>query len=220
MTHRQISRLLPWYANSTLEAEERERVEAHLADCPECRRELGELEALQTAEQEISLKAPMLPQDLLGRSFAEIEDYERTRMRNPDRTNRFVDRWRSIFSAWWTASPFPARAVMIGQAMLLVTVTTLYVMTPPSSEPVTLSGPGAGQGEHVAITLQFNKDATEEAIRETLMRIEGKIVAGPSALGLYTVQIPLTREQEAELDRLLKELRERPEIILFAERQP
>ena len=41
--------LLPWYLNGTLQSTERAQVEAHLGDCPVCRRELAELSELAEA---------------------------------------------------------------------------------------------------------------------------------------------------------------------------
>ena len=45
--HQALVELLPWYANGTLDAEERARVEAHLERCEACCRELVELEGLK-----------------------------------------------------------------------------------------------------------------------------------------------------------------------------
>ena len=47
--HLKVQSLLPWYVGATLDAPEREGVEAHLADCPRCRAELAVERALQAA---------------------------------------------------------------------------------------------------------------------------------------------------------------------------
>jgi anti-sigma factor RsiW len=39
--HEQAQQLLPWYVNGTLEADEAALVEAHLAECAECRADLA-----------------------------------------------------------------------------------------------------------------------------------------------------------------------------------
>ena len=39
--HQEAQKLLPWYANGTLERAEQTRVETHLRDCAECRSELA-----------------------------------------------------------------------------------------------------------------------------------------------------------------------------------
>ncbi|MCS7198334.1 MAG: zf-HC2 domain-containing protein [Candidatus Bipolaricaulota bacterium] len=43
----ELRELLPWYANGTLAEEERAKVEAHLARCAHCRRELQEIRQIK-----------------------------------------------------------------------------------------------------------------------------------------------------------------------------
>jgi hypothetical protein len=47
--HEQWSDLLPWYANETLDEHTRAALEAHLRDCPTCRRELAIWRRISTA---------------------------------------------------------------------------------------------------------------------------------------------------------------------------
>ena len=44
--HRDVERLLPWYANATLDPDEDARVRAHLIECAACRAELATLRAV------------------------------------------------------------------------------------------------------------------------------------------------------------------------------
>src|SRR5205085_9113021 len=66
MTHREAIEVLPWYVNATLEAGERRAVEEHLKDCAECRQEVLELRAIQSAEiaiaEEIPIPYPQIPE--------------------------------------------------------------------------------------------------------------------------------------------------------------
>ncbi len=52
--------------------------------------------------------------------------------------------------------------------------------------------------EGPVFTVAFNEDATEAEIRDLLLTLDIEIVAGPSALGLYTVVGP----EDAEADRI------------------
>ncbi len=58
--HRQASLLLPWYVNETLAEDERDFVRAHLAECAECRDDLG---VLQTMRESVvaGSAAPIVP---------------------------------------------------------------------------------------------------------------------------------------------------------------
>ncbi|HEX7848650.1 MAG TPA: zf-HC2 domain-containing protein, partial [Sphingomonas sp.] len=54
--HEQVRQLLPWYINGTLEAGEMATVEAHLADCADCRADLA-------AERVLARDVAALPVD-------------------------------------------------------------------------------------------------------------------------------------------------------------
>lgn len=105
--HREIAELLPWYANGTLDPEERAHVERHLQRCAECRRELEELEGLkavlaQEAEEAMALapKQEASLQSALKRLGLEPES-------QPRRRQTHVFGWRRLFSL----RPAPALAL-------------------------------------------------------------------------------------------------------------
>lgn len=50
----ELRNLLPWYLNQTLSEEEVRKVEAHLKECPKCRKELEELRWLSSGVKELS----------------------------------------------------------------------------------------------------------------------------------------------------------------------
>jgi Domain of unknown function (DUF4349)/Putative zinc-finger len=72
MTNHEIAELLPFYANGTLDAAERARVEAELATCTECAGELRELETLAAALKTHADAAPPLPPHILDNVMARI----------------------------------------------------------------------------------------------------------------------------------------------------
>jgi len=72
MTDHDIAELLPFYANGTLDAAERARVEAELATCTACASELRELTALAATLKARADAAPPLPEHVLDDAFARI----------------------------------------------------------------------------------------------------------------------------------------------------
>jgi anti-sigma factor RsiW len=72
MTDHEIAELLPFYANGTLDAAERARVDAELATCTACASELRELQALATTLKARADAAPPLPEHVLDDVFARI----------------------------------------------------------------------------------------------------------------------------------------------------
>lgn len=69
----EITELLPFYANGTLAAAERARVEAELASCASCTEELREIERLAEALRERADESPPLPDGLLGATLSRLD---------------------------------------------------------------------------------------------------------------------------------------------------
>ncbi|HEY0383346.1 MAG TPA: DUF4349 domain-containing protein [Candidatus Elarobacter sp.] len=72
MTDHEIAELLPFYANGTLDAAERARVDAELATCTICASELRELQALAATLKSRADETPPLPEHVLDDVFARI----------------------------------------------------------------------------------------------------------------------------------------------------
>jgi anti-sigma factor RsiW len=72
MTEHEIAELLPFYANGTLDAAERARVDAELAHCSACASELHELQELAATLKARADAAPPVPEHVLDDVFARI----------------------------------------------------------------------------------------------------------------------------------------------------
>ena len=215
MNHSEIIELLPWYANQTLDENERKAVETHLSECAECASEVKSLSAMKKAVIESANQGPALSPFALNRALAQIEDYERAKSppaapsREPEKT---------FWSRWWSPTPIFARALIAAQLVLLLALGSLmlYQRSHPAGVYTTSSG-GAGENKaSFRIAVQFSDSANEQDIRKTILGIRGKIVDGPSALGLYTVEVPVVGERRAEMDRVLETLRQNQHIVRFA----
>jgi hypothetical protein len=66
----------------------------------------------------------------------------------------------------------------------------------------------------------FQPTVTEAGLREALLGVEGRVVSGPTALGVYVVQLPAEPADEAAVDAAIDALRGRTEVIRFVEREP
>jgi hypothetical protein len=200
MTHRESLELLPWYA--TLDADRRRALDAHLRDCRECAAELAEIRSLRAAVSPLE-DIPEASPFLLQRTLARIDAGERDQ--RPRRLLR-----------WWIASSFATRMVMAAQLALVLALGagTVYFQRRAAAYE-TLSGPNAAQsGPRFSVT--FQQCVYEQAMREAVRSIGAVIVDGPSALGLYTLQIP----READPGRALQQLQANSAVIRFAQRNP
>jgi hypothetical protein len=182
MTHRQALDLLPWYAAETLSDEERQAVAAHLDDCPECAIELAHFQELRLADLELSTDIPPAPANMLQQALAQIDDYEQERAAAP----QTVPPAHSWWDALWNPEPGFARLVMAAQfALVLALAVGLMRDREPGYDVL------GGSGDGPTISIQFVDTATAAQIGDLLAGIEGVIVDGPSAIGLYTVRVAL-----------------------------
>lgn len=224
MNHREISELLPWYANETLEAEERGAIAAHLRDCSECRRDLQGLGEIAQAARELAAEAPEPSGLLLRRTMDRIESYESGKTRKRFQLSELFDRFASSLAGGWAPLPALARAAIVAQFLLLAGLTA-FVLSRSGEAPGlgTAGGPSEDRpaaGPKARILVGFQEKLPEETLRQTILGFHGEIVAGPSALGLYTIEVPMRPERTEEVDRLLKDLRRRKDVVRFAEAVP
>jgi hypothetical protein len=198
MTHRDFVELLPWYANGTLRLGQRQDLESHLKDCPECSRELDELRTLQSSVAGAAKNAPEPSPFLFTRALVRVEEYEREKARR----------------RWWQVSPGLTRAVIAAQFAVILLAGGLLLYR--ERQFATLSGPAAGTASGPRIVLGFQEGVPEQTMRQVIRGLKGNIVAGPSALGLYTIELPRNRD----VDQLLDQLRQNRGVIRLAALQP
>lgn len=218
MNHEEIIELLPWYANRTLDEDERREVEAHLARCRECAKEVESLSTMQKAVVETEDRGPTLPTFALNRALAKIEEYELARAHEvPIKQSTQPDQgwWRR----WWKPTPLFARALIGAQIALVLALGTLaiYQYTHPAVIYKTASGGSVDEKGRARIVVRFDEGSTEQDIRQAVLAVKGKIVEGPSAQSLYTLQLPVAREQTAEIEHMLETLRQNQRVVRSAE---
>lgn len=215
--HRRAWELIPWYVNDTLEPAERDRVEAHLADCPDCRAEVELYRELVEAggrpEDLAPAPHPAQLDRLVDRIAAEGEE--------PGRAARLADRLHRL----------PPSVRRLAAALVLLAVGLAGYLGAPGSDPGgqgsgreasraaryrTLSQPEAAIGERPdepVLRIVFAPRAPEEEIRRILLAVRGQIVGGPSPLGVYTVRPAAGQDGADPLPVVLQHLRRQPEVL-------
>jgi hypothetical protein len=216
MKHQEIIELLPWYVNATLSQPERELIREHLANgCGECAREIESLTAMRQAVVALGDEEPAPSPLLLNRALAQIEDYERKQV--PDR--RKTVPFRERIKAWWPPAPVFLRAALATQLAIIVALGTVAMYQHNHPQKIYIynasSGP-SGDPTRANISVMFNPNATEHEISRTIGGIHGIIVAGPTAQGLYTVQLPLRPEQTPEIEQALQTLQQDRSVVRVA----
>ncbi len=210
--HDEIEALLPWYANGTLTSAETATVEQHLAHCPACRADLEQCRALATAVQSNEESWQPAPGGF-DRLMAEIDRLEAkpvpVKTASPPLFQRFLD--------WLGATPNPVRWTLALESMavaaLLLIVAVPMLKTTPEYETLS-SGTEQPAAKGPRLRVVFADSATVGEIRQLLRDIDGNIVAGPTALGVYTVALPAIDHPDQVLAQALTNLRTRNQVKL------
>ncbi len=210
--HDEIEALLPWYANGTLTVAETATVEQHLSHCPACRADLEQCRALATAVQRNEESWQPAPGGF-DRLMAEIDRLEAkptpAKASAPALFRRLLD--------WLGATPNPVRWTLALESMavaaLLLVVAVPMLRIAPEYETLS-SGTEQPATKGPRLRVVFADTATVGDIRQLLRDIDGNIVAGPTALGVYTVALPATDHSDRALAQALANLRARNQVKL------
>jgi len=193
--HRRVCEMLPWYVNGSLAGRERETVESHLGGCPRCQAEERACRQAAAAVSGAGEAAPSPHPAQFQRLLERVEEEERAQGGG----------WLASVRSLLGATPRPLRGALVAQAaviLLLVGALAWGAARHPAASPAgfaaagpaayrTLSDPSARPAHTARLRLMFSPKATEREIRELLLGIHGEIAAGPSPLGIYTVEVPV-----------------------------
>ncbi len=214
--HERVWGLIPWYVNGTLPQRERERVEIHLEACRRCQEE--ERACRQTAEavQGAGEVAPTPHPVQLQRILARIEETEREERAPRMSRMSWIGRWRLPLEA----TPRALRGALVAQVAIILLLAGVIIWQKLHSAPEgvsapavyrTLSDPAPMRGPVLRLRVMFSPQATERQVRELLLDVRGEITAGPSPLGVYTIEVPAGRDS---LQAVLTRLRSESQVML------
>jgi hypothetical protein len=189
LNRRAIEKLLPF--RGTLTGGEREHLESALREDPALREELDFTEALRAGAKAAE---PEASDDDLG--------WPRLRRAvRRERRNERIQRW--------------SRPVLAVAASLALIVQVGIVSGWLGSE----EGSRLAGSPEAHLQIRFESDANEAAIRELLRGIQGSIVEGPGASGLYRVTLAQAPATESEWKALVDTLAARRRVVSFVARE-
>jgi anti-sigma factor RsiW len=184
--HDEAQRLLPWLANGTLDADERERVEQHLEACSECRGDLRELEVLRSASHDAA--------GHVGDADAGWRRMQRS-LAAAGKTERSA-RWSPWPSAWHGAPRWIGWAIATQMALLVAFGTLAWWSNEPRPAMYhTLgAGPSSASAASGNLVIVFDPQLGEGQMRRLLAASDARIVDGPNEAGAYVLAVPPARE--------------------------
>ncbi len=180
--HDDVLELLPWFVSESLGERERQRVLAHLRDCPDCRRERDELQALQqiVADDDGSVDADYRP--AFRRLMERIDATEAMRASTRDFETGSGSRG---------FAPYLAAAASVLVAVLVVTAISGGGDRAAEEDFRTLFTPASPTAEGIPhrVTLRFDQPLSPDALRRTLIDTRSTIISGPDETGTYIVEL-------------------------------
>lgn len=214
--HQDISLLLPWYVNKSLHDAEIKRVENHLKVCLTCRRELVTLHKLAAAvQQEGALdSAAQVSFSRLKKRIHSTHEISQEKVQEiaalPVRRKWFgkpdVAQWR-----------LPQPAFAIAAVLLLSLMIPRFIDTGAiqQNDYRTLSDAENSVVSQNTMRVIFSNDTQQPQINDILASVQGRIIDGPTAQGIYTVAVDKELASKDVLDRIMS-LRKNAHVI-FAE---
>jgi anti-sigma factor RsiW len=198
--HLDTQALLPWYVSRRLDASETARVEAHLADCSECRADVA-------SERRLAAEWATMPMEteaswLRLRERLNKDDTERAR---PTLSSSFATA-RSALTRGRSWLSGVGWALAAAQAIALAVIVT-PVRAPA---PAPYHALGAAQGPSAGnVLVIFDPDTNERRFRDALETNHARIVDGPTASGVYVLHVPAD-----ERSAMLMRMQARPDVEL------
>ena len=178
----QIRELLPWYVNGTLDESRYGQLELHLAQWPHLRAEVAWLTQLRK-----QLREPLYDRTVQPSASAGL-DTLMSRI-HAEQSGKVVPLHSK--QPGWAAAPrwFPAAMGLAASIILAQAVVLGSLIGQPGRDTLApLSGGTAPTGTLLQMT--FKPSATEARMRQALAAVQGEMVSGPGALGVYTVRVP------------------------------
>lgn len=195
ISKQQLRELLPFHANQTLGEAQAEQVRAGLQRYPELAAELAWLQGMRKTMQDQPLDP--LPAGDLGWSMlaGRIEAQRQAKLARPAPAGIV---WPEKLRAWLQRNFIPvmatACAVLVAQAVVIATL----VQQDPGYVAAGAPEPVVGASSGVLLHVTIAPTVTQTQLTETLRRYKATIVQGPTALGIYTLQIKPTSNGEPE----------------------
>jgi hypothetical protein len=204
--HRDVQSLLPWFVSGTLDESERDRVEAHLSKCADCRAELSVERRLSRsiAETPADARASDVEHgwEIISRSLG---PQSRTRLSFGGRIEGLALRLKAAF-------PRPGSSAWLGWAvaaqfcLLIVMGVALWRDEQSARYHALAAAPISAVANIVVI---FKPDTPERDLRAILRSSGARLVGGPTASDAY-----LLRVAPAARDAALARLRQETEVVL------
>lgn len=168
MNSENIIELMPMYLIGRLDSNQRHQVETAIKANEDLQREL---EFLHILENRIKSEHIVSPGEMgwarLKRDIVAIDNNSQAKQATHSKSNS---------SAWWKTAAIAASLAMVIQSAVLIQ---------QQSKPIDSYRPLSSSELKHTVKVKFAANASEIQLRRLLVKLQGQIVDGPSALGIY-----------------------------------
>ncbi|RZV39346.1 MAG: zf-HC2 domain-containing protein [Chromatiales bacterium] len=191
--HDDITMLLPWYANGTLNEADRQRVDQHLATCGQCSDELSlcyEMQNATLADGAIPIPPAASASAIIGRRD-----------------------WRSRFG--FLGDRRTQRIAAVLAAVGLLFVLGMMQLSPtelPNQRFTATTSAGASDSMDYVLELRFSSGVSQAARSKILQELGGTAQPVGEADDVYAVLMNLPPQSLSDLDQLARDFAARDEI--------
>ena len=206
LTHGEITAMLPWYVNATLNAADRQRVDAHLSVCAVCREDLAfEARVFEGVRAQSAIE--YMPVASLNRLRSRLDA---TPMHSAD--------------PQVSSQPRPRRRLLTGRGLLAASVAIIALAVAllaadrwrqfrsQSAAPYYTVTSAAPRVPDESIRAVFSPSITLVELQKILDESHVRIVSGPTEAGVYSLALTTDRP----VSESLAMLRQHP-TVRFAE---
>jgi hypothetical protein len=199
--HQELSQLLPWYVNKTLQDGELKAVEAHLGVCLACKRELMQLQKLaQAVKKEGSLDSAehasftRLKMRLHGQAQPSPQQVALEQPKNavPGNVKQLSSarkqRWASSVSVLRHPALAMAAALLLSVALLMPRHVENDAQLANNFRTLSDAKPESAMNSN-EIRVVFAENVDQAQKDKILARINGQVIDNPTAQGVYTVRL-------------------------------
>jgi hypothetical protein len=218
VSHRECWDLLPWLVNDTLNETQRQRLDQHLAECADCRREAGEQKSLREhlRQEDSVLYAPQASLQKLMNRIDEAAPSQQA-----------PSRMRPRFTSSTAAKLLAATVVAGVVSFVAIDSISAWRLREERSAPryATLTSKPAVSVTVPAARVVFAPTMNLSQLSELLRTSNAQVVTGPTEAGVYTLVFGSAagsgpavdlQAQEAQVGAAVQVLRRNPNV-LFAE---
>lgn len=214
---RAVSELLPWYAAGTLDASDTARVEAALVADPTLRDELEIVREDQDASFALAEAAPRPSPRVLDELMRRVEA-------EPAKLSHVAARAKAGFADWLgeklaLLSPrtlaYAAGAAALALVIQAGVIGSSFLGGPAQYQTASHTTSTAPRGDGTHLLVGFAGTATAADMQRLLEQVKGSIVEGPRPGGFYRVRIGEAGMAQAEIDRIVGELRRQSTLVRF-----